>query len=114
MKVPTDTKTHLCYTKWYNSHWLQREPRCVLPGWNEPSGLILITLIQGTLMRSIVTLSLLHPGVEGALLEDDAFLKGTGLPQGAIRISLQIIQAAKGEWAHNGNPTSEMAWFLEK
>lgn len=60
-------------------------------------------------MRSVVTLTLLHPGAEEALLEDDAFLKGTGLPRGATQISLQIIQTAKGEWAYNGNPTSEMA-----
>lgn len=42
-------------------------------------------------MGSIVTLTLLHPGAEGALLEDDAFLKGTGLPQGAIHISLPKV-----------------------
>lgn len=98
IEVPTEIQTFLCYIKWKISHFLEAELKHVLPGWSQPPGLG-FSPFNVRLLRQ-------HPKEEGsplsspayqALLQRDARLKGTQLPQGHF---LQITQGAAGKQVH--------------
>lgn len=91
-------QTFLCSIKWENSHFLEAELKHVLPGWSQPPGLgFSLFNVRPLREHPKEESSLLSSPAYQALLQHDAHLKGTELPQGRF---LQITQGAIGKQVH--------------